>query len=128
MCLRVYVRACVRARAAESQRSTCVPLRPVGSYQGPAAVDALSAMLAVNFVLRAVPGVVALGAELGAHYRVPRVRWLVRTRVMCQAGRAGATAAAGARGEEERGAAGWLCERAPLWVVVQVCALLRDYS
>jgi hypothetical protein len=44
----------------------------------------------------------------------------VRTRVMCQAGRA---RAADARGD----IVAWLCERAPLWVVVHVCALLREF-
>ena len=32
--------------------------------------------------------------------------------------------AAGARGA----IVAWLCERAPLWVVVHVCALLRDVT
>ncbi len=49
-----------------------------------------------------------LEAELACHYRVPHVRCTVRTRVMCQAGRA---RAAGARGD----IVAWLCERAPLW-------------
>jgi hypothetical protein len=57
-------------------------------------------------------------AELGRYYRVPHVRFVVRIRVMCQAERAHA---AGARSD----IAPWLCKRAPLWVVVQVCALLR---
>ncbi len=57
-----------------------------------------------------------------AHYFVPHVAFVVRTRVMCQAGRA---CAAGAR---RRGhIVAWLCEGAPLWVVVHVCALLREY-
>ena len=55
-----------------------------------------------------------------AHYLVPHVRFVVRSRVMCQAGRA---RAAGARGY----IVAWLCERAPLWVVVHVSALLRAY-
>jgi hypothetical protein len=38
---------------------------------------------------------------------------------MCQAGRA---RAAEARGD----IMAWLCERAPLWVVVHVCKLLHD--
>ena len=59
-------------------------------------------------------------ARNAAHYLVPHVRFVARTRVMCQAGRA---AAAGARGD----IVAWLCERAPLWVGVHVCALLRDY-
>jgi hypothetical protein len=58
--------------------------------------------------------------ELRRHYRVPHVRCIVRTRVMCQAGRA--------RGcvDSRDGIVAWLCERAPLWVVVRVCALLRE--
>jgi hypothetical protein len=51
---------------------------------------------------------------------VPHVRFVFLHRVMCQAGSAGA--AFGARDD----AVAWLCERAPLWVVVHVCALLRD--
>ena len=54
------------------------------------------------------------------HYSVPHVGFVVRTRVMCQAGRA--HAAARTHGE----IVAWLCERAPLWVVVHVCALLRE--
>jgi hypothetical protein len=38
---------------------------------------------------------------------------------MCQGGRA--------RADARGGIVVWLCERAPLWVVVRVCALLRDY-
>ena len=71
------------------------------------------------------------------HYRAPHVRFVARTRVLCQAGRARAGGAHG-RGvgvgvegvevwREGRGeGVAWLCERAPLWVVVHVCALLRD--
>ena len=57
-----------------------------------------------------------------AHFLEPHVRFVVRTRVLCQAGRA---RAAGARRRGDIVA--WLCERAPLWVVVHVCALLRAY-
>ena len=59
-------------------------------------------------------------AFISAHFLEPHVRFVVRTRVMCQAGRA---RAAEARGD----IVPWLCERAPLWVVVHVCALLRAY-
>jgi hypothetical protein len=87
---------------------------------GHAGVDALLAMLSRNFVLPEIPGLASDElAELRCHYRVPHVRHIVRTRVMCQAGRARAS---GAHGDT----AAWLCERAPLWVVVHVCALLRD--
>jgi hypothetical protein len=75
-------------------------------------------MLRLNFVLRVITGI-DCGPELECHYRVPHVRCIVRTRVMCQAGRA--------RAADEHGEiVAWLCERAPLWVVVLVCALLRD--
>ena len=53
------------------------------------------------------------------YYVVPRVGLVVRMRVMCQAGRARAAGVGG-------GIAAWVCERAPLWVVVRVCAVLRD--
>ncbi len=53
-------------------------------------------------------------------FNVPHVGLVLRSRVMCQEGRA---RAAGARGGE---IGAWLCERAPLWVVVHVCALLQD--
>ena len=90
---------------------------------GAAVADTVLRSLKLNFVLRVMDGIHAfdsppLEAELACHYRVPHVRCIVRTRVMCQAGRA---RAAGARGD----IVAWLCERAPLWVVVHVCALLR---
>ena len=53
------------------------------------------------------------------HYFVPHVRTVLRTRVLCQAGRA--RVKRGRRTEVVM----WLCERAPLWVVVRVCELLR---
>jgi hypothetical protein len=56
-----------------------------------------------------------------AHYLVPHIGFVVRTRVMCQTGRR--AHAADAHGD----IVAWLCERAPLWVVVHVCALLREY-
>jgi hypothetical protein len=55
------------------------------------------------------------------NYAALHVGSVVRMRVMCQSGRA--RAVAGARGD----IVAWLCERAPLWVVVRVCALLNDY-
>lgn len=57
---------------------------------------------------------------LADHYRVPHIRFLVRTRVMCQDGRARAAGSLAS-------SAAWLCARAPLWVVVHVAALLRDW-
>ena len=84
---------------------------------GAAGELSLVGMMRLNFVLRVVYGI-DCGTELACHYRVPHVRGIVRTRVMCQAGRA----RAGSRGD----IVAWLCERAPLWVVVHVCALLRD--
>lgn len=80
---------------------------------------ALAEALVLNFVLQAAPECSYLSSELRSHYRRPIMRCVVRTRVMCQAGRC---RGAGARG----GVAAWLCERAPLWVVVHVCALLRE--
>ncbi len=75
-------------------------------------------LLRHNLVLRELaPLDAALVAELRCHYRVPHVRLLVRTRVMCQAGRA-----RGAGGRSD--VVAWLCERAPLWVVVHVCAIM----
>jgi hypothetical protein len=87
------------------------------------AEDVALRSMRLNFVLRVAPGIEDFGsrpleAELACHYRVPHVRLVVRIRVMCQAGRALA-----AGGREDTIA--WLCERAPLWVVVHVCALLR---
>ena len=80
--------------------------------------------LELNFVLRQLPCSDAVGgvldAELRCHYRVPHVRFVARTRVLCQTGRC--LRAARARDDILE----WLCEHAPLWVVVQVCALLRD--
>ena len=87
---------------------------------GAAGKLSLVGMMRFNFVLRVVQGF-DCGTELACHYRVPHVRGVVRTRVMCQAGRA--LAAVGSRGD----IVAWLCERAPLWVVVHVCALLRAY-
>ena len=52
------------------------------------------------------------------YYYQPHMHFIVRTRIMCQAGRA---RAAGSDGS----IIAWLCERAPLWVVVHVCALMR---
>ena len=90
-----------------------------GNAIGAAGKLSLVGMMRLNFVLRVVTGI-DCGTELACHYRVPHVRGIVRTRVMCQAGRA--HAAVGSRGD----IVAWLCERAPLWVVVHVCALLRD--
>ena len=61
----------------------------------------------------------AIATAMALRYREPYVHVVARTRVMCQAGRA---RAAGTRSD----AMAWLCERAPLWVVVHVCALVRD--
>jgi hypothetical protein len=86
---------------------------------GAAGKLSLVGILRLNFVLRVV-GDIACEPELACHYRVPHVRGIVRTRVVCQAGRA--HAAVGSSGD----IVAWLCERAPLWVVVHVCALLRE--
>lgn len=77
-------------------------------------------MLKINCVLRQVAIVgMDLKAQLACHYRSPHVRCVVRTRVLCQDGRC--RAVDGGRGE----IVAWLCERAPLWIVVLVCTLLR---
>ena len=91
----------------------------IGNLIGRVGEAALLKMTRVNLDIRIVSGSTVLMSEMCSHYRVPHVRCIVRTRVMCQAGR---SRAAGAR----RDAVAWLCERAPLWVVVHVCALLRD--
>ena len=70
--------------------------------------------------LRACAAMFMPVAFISAHFLEPHVRFVVRTRVMCQAAHA---RAAGARCDN----VAWLCERAPLWVVVLVCALLRAY-
>jgi Ran GTPase-activating protein (RanGAP) involved in mRNA processing and transport len=64
--------------------------------------------------------------RLHARYCNGHVRWVLRTRVMCYAGRARAL------GQRSRAAttassslASWLCSAAPMWVVVRVCELLR---
>ncbi len=94
------------------------------SRDGPTIYEALSGMFRVNFTPRIFRGVGVdfLQAELRRDYRVPHVRAVVRTRVMCQTGRCRAAGASGNRSK----IMAWLCERAPLWVVVHVCALLRD--
>ena len=96
---------------------------PGSNTIGSAGHAAISAACGLNFVLRAAYGCEALEPELAARYRVPHVRALLRTRVMCQAGRA--TGVVDARGGGGSVMA-WLCERAPLWVVVAVCALLHE--
>ena len=53
-------------------------------------------------------------------YDAPNVGRVVRTRVMCQAGRERAT---GARGEH----AAWLCECARTVVGSRVCVLMWEY-
>ena len=74
-------------------------------------------------------------ACISAHFLEPHVRFVVRTRVMCCVTsifcicicicicKAGRAHAADVHGD----IVAWLCERAPLWVVVHVCALLRAY-
>ena len=71
--------------------------------------------------LRACAAMFMAVAFISAHFLEPHVRFVVRTRVMCQAGRARAVA------DVHGDIVAWLCERAPLWVVVHVCALLRAY-
>ena len=54
---------------------------------------------------------------LGCHYRVPHVRFVVRSRALCQA--------VGGVGVGSGSVVLWLLRNAPLWVVVGVCELLR---
>jgi hypothetical protein len=58
-----------------------------------------------------------------SHYPAPRVRFVVRVRVMCQAGRCQRDDCAA-----RRDVVAWLCECAPLWIVVYVCALPRFHE
>jgi hypothetical protein len=68
----------------------------------------------------AAGAVCALHASLRAHIRrVPRIRALLRLRLLCLAGRAAPTA-------DAHPAVRWLCTAAPLWVFVAVCARLRN--
>jgi hypothetical protein len=85
-------------------------MRVTGASAGASCADAGCA------ALRACAAMFMPFAFISAHFHEPHVRFVVRTRVMCQAGRA---RAAGARGD----IVAWLCERAPLWVVVHVYAL-----
>ena len=58
-----------------------------------------------------------LDRELKCHYRVPHIRFVLRSRVLWQTGCcAGIVSASVVR---------WLLRNAPLWVVVRVCELLR---
>ena len=62
-------------------------------------------------------GIRGLDAELANCYRVPRVRFLVRTHTLCLSGRAI---------KASEGVAVWLASAAPLWVFIRVCSLLSD--
>jgi hypothetical protein len=71
-----------------------------------------------------------------------RAKWLLRTRALCLADRAqtadsregqdlqsdlgGCSGGGGGGGGAPRCSSAWLCVAAPLWVVVRVCALLRE--
>ena len=79
----------------------------------------MSALTKANMVLREVIGCDYIAAELGRRYRSPLTRLIIRTRALCLAGRC---RAAGTRSE----VVAWICERAPLWVVVHVVLLLRE--
>ena len=80
-------------------------------------------MLKINCVLRQVAIVgMDLKAQLACHYRSPHVRCVVRTRVLCQAGRCHPADTM----RERDDVLVWLMMRAPLWVVACVCRLLRD--
>jgi hypothetical protein len=80
----------------------------------------MATALKTNFVMREVRiQDAAISAEMTGVYRVPHVRFIIRTRYCCLTG---GRARCDARSE----VIAWLCQRAPLWVVVHVCALLRD--
>lgn len=64
------------------------------------------------------PGNLAAAHFPSVYYNYPLIRWVVRTRIMCQRGRARVEGA-------DSSSAAWLLVRAPLFVVVQVCLLLR---
>jgi hypothetical protein len=101
----------------------CVRSFAGNSIEEESAARPLLDALQVNYTIRRMLVMGSVGAaELACHYRVPHVRLVARTRVMCQAGRASAADAVAARCS----IVAWLCERAPLWVVVRVCALLRN--
>ena len=53
------------------------------------------------------------------YYYKPHVRHITRMRVLCQSGRARATDGSNSN------TTAWLCETAPLWVVDDVCRMLR---
>lgn len=61
-----------------------------------------------------------LRVELGARWRRPWVRALLKYRALCLAHRAAATCGAGGA----RSALVWTVTSAPLWVLVAVCSLL----
>ena len=58
-----------------------------------------------------------LERETRCYYRVPRVRFVVRSRALWQAGRCASVG--------PPRVLTWLLRTAPLWVVVRVCELLR---
>ena len=112
--------ALVSVDVTNTKRTVVIGPRTRGVRGDATILETLSDMLKLNPVLRTFKGVNVdfLRVGLQCQYRMPLVRLVVRTRVLCQAGRC---RAAGARGEM----VAWLCERAPLWVVVHVCMLVR---
>ena len=56
--------------------------------------------------------------EVRCQYRVPHVRFVVRSRALWQVGRCASVG--------PPRVAPWLLRTAPLWVVVRVCELLRE--
>ena len=80
--------------------------------------------LRLNFSLRDVEGIAGVDAEhancvkteLASRYRIPHVRFLVRTRAICLSGRGAGTS--------KGVVVVWLLCDAPLWVLVRVCGLL----
>jgi hypothetical protein len=91
---------------------------------GPIGAAAFAGLLRLNPVIRHVfrHGVESLRGELRARYRVcAHVRLVVRTRALTQSNRCRASGVA--VGDD---VFVWLCERAPIWVVVHVCGLICD--
>lgn len=78
------------------------------------------ALIKLNFGLQITSNCDRVLKELGSPYRVPRVRFLLRTRALCLCVPT-RVRSAGACSD----VVAWLCKIAPLWVVVRVCALLR---
>lgn len=58
-----------------------------------------------------------LCADWRSFYRIAHIRMLVRSRTLCLYGRANTRFG---------NIVAWLCQTAPLWVLVRVCTLLQE--